>query len=177
MLFEDMKDLKAFEKLMQINFFGMIYPTRYALPYLKKSKGQIVVMSSYSGEIGLPLRTAYCSSKFAVNGFFEALKIEMWPQRDVAITIICPTKVDTDMRKNSMDHVEEPIVVSKDIMEGYTGHVEKAIPLDEAVDVIMKAVDARIGKLYYHNMAFIGAYLRPFFPDYVDRRLAFSSRL
>jgi NAD(P)-dependent dehydrogenase (short-subunit alcohol dehydrogenase family) len=54
MMFEDMKDLKAFEKLMQINFFGMIYPTKYAMPYLKQSRGQIVAMSSFSGEIGLP---------------------------------------------------------------------------------------------------------------------------
>lgn len=49
---------------------------RYALPHLKKTRGQIAVMSSYSGEVGLIYRTAYCASKFAVTGFFEALRME-----------------------------------------------------------------------------------------------------
>jgi NAD(P)-dependent dehydrogenase (short-subunit alcohol dehydrogenase family) len=58
----------VFKKLMDINYLGYIYCTYYALPHLKKSGGQIAVISSLSGELGLPLRTAYCGSKFAVKG-------------------------------------------------------------------------------------------------------------
>lgn len=50
------------------------------------------MLSSLSGEIGLPYRTAYCSSKFAVTGFFEALRIEL-ENKDIAITIVCPPSV------------------------------------------------------------------------------------
>ncbi len=73
---------------------------RYALPYLKKTFGQIVVMSSFSGEIGLIYRTAYCSSKFAVTGFFESLRMEV--QDHIHITIICPPTVETKLRENAI---------------------------------------------------------------------------
>jgi len=87
--FEEIEDLNVYQKVMQTNFFGYLYCTKYAMPYLKKSKGQIVVLSSISGEVGIPLRTAYCSSKFAVTGFFEALRIEL-DNHEIAITIVCP---------------------------------------------------------------------------------------
>jgi short-subunit dehydrogenase len=61
---------------------------------LKKNVGQIIVLSSLSGEVGLPYRTAYCSSKFAVTGFFEALRIEQ-EEPHVSITIVCPPSVFT----------------------------------------------------------------------------------
>ena len=86
----------------QGNFFPLYKSNlyRYALPYLKKSHGQIVVMSSYSGEIGLHYRTAYCASKFAVTGFFESLRMELSDQ--IYITIICPITVETSFRDNSL---------------------------------------------------------------------------
>jgi short-subunit dehydrogenase len=73
---------------------------RYALPYLKLTQGQIAVMSSFSGEVGLIFRTAYCASKFAVTGFFEALRMEV--QGKIDITIVCPPTVETNLRKNAI---------------------------------------------------------------------------
>lgn len=57
-------------------------------------------MSSYSGEIGLIYRTAYCASKFAVTGFFEALRMEIG--EDVDITLICPITVETNFRDHAI---------------------------------------------------------------------------
>ena len=57
-------------------------------------------MSSYSGEIGLAYRTAYCASKFAVTGFFESLRMEM--ENKIDITIVCPVTVETSVRENSL---------------------------------------------------------------------------
>ncbi len=62
--------------------------------------GQLVVMSSYSGEVGLIYRTGYCATKFAVTGFFESLRMETKGQ--ISITIVCPPTVDTNLRKNSI---------------------------------------------------------------------------
>ena len=70
------------------------------MQHLRKCKGQIVVMSSISGEIGLHYRTVYCSSKFAVNGFFESLRMEV--KDEIDITIICPITVETSFRENSL---------------------------------------------------------------------------
>ena len=62
---------------MDVNFYACMYLTRYALPYLKQTKGQIVCISSMSGLQGFPAKTSYCASKHAVNGFFNSLRMEV----------------------------------------------------------------------------------------------------
>ena len=82
--FENFHDMDIFKKVVDVNLYSCVFPTKYALRHLKQSnrskakpKGHIVVFSSYSGEFGLPFRSAYCASKFAVNGFFESLRMEI----------------------------------------------------------------------------------------------------
>ena len=60
---------------MDINFYGTIFCTKYALPYILKSKGSVVGVSSIAGYKGLPARSAYSASKFAIQGFLESLRI------------------------------------------------------------------------------------------------------
>lgn len=72
--FSQLKELNVFDKLMKTNFYANLYLTKYALPSLRKTKGKIVVISSASGKFGLPERSAYCASKFALTGFFESLR-------------------------------------------------------------------------------------------------------
>ncbi|KAL0484710.1 HSD2 [Acrasis kona] len=97
--FQEMTDLSVFDKMMQVNFKGYVNFTFHALPHLKKSQnGRIGVMSSMSGLIGVPYRTAYCSSKYAVNGFFEVLRNELGKDSTLKITVMCPGWVDTDIR-------------------------------------------------------------------------------
>lgn len=69
-------------------------------------------MSSFSGEIGLHYRSAYCASKFAVTGFFESLRMEVG--NEVDITIICPITVETSFRENSLmkPKIPEPVVIT-----------------------------------------------------------------
>ena len=62
---------------MEVNLYGCVYMTKYALPHLKETKGLIVPINSMSGVCGLADRTAYCASKHAVTGFFNALRIEL----------------------------------------------------------------------------------------------------
>ena len=61
---------------MDINFWGTVYCTKYALPYLLRDGGSVVGVSSIAGYRGLPARTGYSASKFAMNGFLEALRTE-----------------------------------------------------------------------------------------------------
>lgn len=68
--FAELKELEVFETLMKTNFYANVYLTKLALPYIKKGQGKIVVISSLSGKFGLPDRSAYCASKFALTGFF-----------------------------------------------------------------------------------------------------------
>ena len=72
-------DLSVIKQLMQTNFFGTVFSTKFALPHLLASKGSIVGISSIAGYRGLPGRTGYSASKFAMNGFLEALRTELLP--------------------------------------------------------------------------------------------------
>ena len=74
-VFKDL-DLKVMHSLMDTNFWGTVYCTKYALPYLLESKGTVVGVISTAAYVGLPARTAYSASKFAVRGFLETLRIE-----------------------------------------------------------------------------------------------------
>jgi len=74
-IFDDVK-LSVIRDLMNVNFWGTVYCTKFALPYLQKSKGSLVGIISIAGYIGLPGRTAYSASKFAVRGFLDTIRIE-----------------------------------------------------------------------------------------------------
>jgi dehydrogenase/reductase SDR family protein 7B len=91
--------LEALERVMRVNFFGTLYATHYALPHVKKTKGSLVALSSLTGKRGIPSYALYGASKFAIQGLYEALRLEL--ARDgVHVGIVSPAFVDTPLRKN-----------------------------------------------------------------------------
>ena len=74
-MFRDL-DLGVIKTLMDVNFWGTVYCTKYALPYLLESKGSVVGVISIAGYAGLPGRTGYSSSKYVIRGFLDTLRIE-----------------------------------------------------------------------------------------------------
>ena len=74
-MFQDL-DLEVIRRLMDTNFWGTVYCTKYALPYLLESKGSVVGVISTAGHIGLPGRSGYSASKFAIRGFLNTLRVE-----------------------------------------------------------------------------------------------------
>ena len=98
--FEDVTDLSLYERLMRVNYLGSVYPTFYALPHLKKSRGQIVAVSSLVGLTGVPMRTAYAATKHAQVGFFDSLRVEL-RGTGVSVSVIAPYFVQSEIRKRS----------------------------------------------------------------------------
>ncbi|MBX3654380.1 MAG: SDR family oxidoreductase [Ramlibacter sp.] len=98
-LFSDVKaeDLGWYEQLMRVNLWGSVWCTHAALPHLKAARGQIVAVSSLAGLVGVPGRTAYSATKFAMTGFFEALRAEL-QSAGVAVTTAYPGVVATQIR-------------------------------------------------------------------------------
>lgn len=166
-------DLSIYRRLMDVNFFGYLYCTKYAMELLKAQHGQIVVVSSISGEMGLPMRSAYCASKFAVTGFFESLRTELKRENtvlmpsacDVDITIVCPPTVDTNLRRNALASVETEADRSE---EGAVPGGKKHMSASTCAAYIVDAADHRIRKIYFPFKAYAAVYLRPFLPDAVD---------
>jgi len=85
-----------FRAVMDIDFFGVLNVTRVCLPHLKKTNGRIVNVSSMAGLFGVFGQTAYCAAKHAVNGFSEALRLEVEPQ-GVTVQVVCPGEFDTPL--------------------------------------------------------------------------------
>lgn len=94
-------DLDVVKKVMDINFYGVLYATKYCLPEIMKHKGSVVGISSIAGYRGLPGRTGYSASKFALNGFLEVLRTEML-KKDVHVLTACPGFTASNIRKRSL---------------------------------------------------------------------------
>src|SRR5205823_472175 len=91
--------LEAMEKVMRVNFFGTLYATHFALPHVKQRKGSLVAISSLTGKRGIPSYAVYGASKFAVQGLYEALRLEL--KRDgVHVGVVSPGFVDTPLRQS-----------------------------------------------------------------------------
>ena len=90
-------DLPALDRVMSVNFSGTMYMTYYAIPHVKKTKGSLVAISSLTGLRGIPSYAIYSASKFAVQGLYDALRLELG--RDgVHLGVISPGFVDTPLR-------------------------------------------------------------------------------
>ena len=99
-LFKDV-DLTVLKQLMDVNFWGTVYCTKYALPYLLEQKGSVVGVSSIAGYVGLPARTGYSSSKFAMHGFLEALRVENL-KTGLHVLIAAPGFTASNVRKAAL---------------------------------------------------------------------------
>ena len=108
-------DLSILKRSMDINFWGTVYCSKYALPALLQSKGCIVGISSIAGYKGLPCRTGYSASKFAMQGFLEALRIEML-HAGVHVMWVSPGFVASNIRNTALNA---------------NGSTQKETPLDE----------------------------------------------
>ncbi|MFN2127683.1 MAG: SDR family oxidoreductase, partial [Anaerolineales bacterium] len=98
----DESDLDIFRQVMDINFYGAVYATKYALPHIIKSKGSIVGISSINGHRGTPARSAYSASKYALEGFFEALRTEVM-NKGVHVMVVSPGFTGTNIRNAALN--------------------------------------------------------------------------
>jgi short-subunit dehydrogenase len=94
-------DLKVLHRLMDVNFWGTVYCTKYALPYLIQNRGSLIGVSSVAGFHGLPGRTGYSASKFAIHGFLETIRIENL-KKGLHVMIIAPGFTSTEIRRHAL---------------------------------------------------------------------------
>ena len=157
-------DLTAFDRVMRVNHLGSVHCTYHALASLKKSKGHIVAISSLAGKTGVPQRTAYSASKFAMQGFFDSLRIEL-EGTGVAVSVIFPGFVRSSIRKNALGNDGAPRGVD------HRGDAP-AMETDECARQIIAAMVARKRELVMTPKWKLMALLKIFFPEMIDRRSA-----
>jgi len=169
-----------FTQLMSVNFYGYLHCTLAAFDALRASGGVLVAITSFSGEVGLPYRTAYCASKFAVTGFLEALRSEMTlvdpaPSSNSSsgsgkfdIVIVCPPTVNTNLRRNSLT----PDPELKDATPPTT-----AMSVEQCAEAIVDAADRRLRKAFFPLGSWMAAYFRPIIPDVMDALILKRAKL
>ena len=128
-------DLQVLKQVMDINFWGTVYATHAALPYLKQSKGGIIGISSIAGYRGLPVRTGYSASKFAMNGFLEALRTELIGT-GVHVLTACPGFTASNIRNASL--TGDGSIAGETMREE-----DKMMSAEEVAFEIRKAYEAR----------------------------------
>ena len=131
----DVVDLDVLRRLMDTNFWGAVYCTKYALPYIQCARGSIVGISSVAGFHGLPGRTGYSASKYAMHGLLETVRIENL-KKGVHVLIVAPGFTASNVRFAAL--------TADGSQQGVSPREEgKMMTADEAARRIIKAIGRR----------------------------------
>jgi short-subunit dehydrogenase len=160
-LFAEVEDLGWYEELMRINLWGSVWCTHAALPFLKQSRGSIVAVSSLAGLVGVPGRTAYSATKFAMAGFFEALRAELKPA-GVSVTTAYPGVVATQIRHRGYNAAGGQLG-SSSLKE------DKAMPVEECAALIIAGMHARQREVVMSAKGKLGRWLKLIAPGLVEK--------
>ena len=159
-LFEEV-DLEVVRKVMDINFYGVLYATKYCLPEILRNKGSVIGISSIAGYRGLPARTGYSASKFALNGFLEVLRTEML-HRGVHVLTACPGFTASNIRKRSLTKDGQA--------QGDSPRDEnKMMSAEECAEHIYRATLSRKKILVLTAQGKFTVFLNKWFPGLTDR--------
>ncbi len=154
-------DLSVIRQLMDTNFWGTVYCSKYALPFLLQSKGSLVGVSSVAGYKGLPGRTGYSASKFALNGFLEVVRIENL-KKGLHVLTACPGFTTSNIRnaalaKDGSAQGETPLEESR------------LMPAEHVASEIIRAIEKRKDRLILTTQGKMTVLLNKFFPKFMDK--------
>ncbi|MGN6600861.1 MAG: SDR family oxidoreductase [Ginsengibacter sp.] len=154
-------NLETLRKVMDINFWGSVYCTKFALDSIIKNKGTIVGVSSVAGFRGLPGRSGYSASKFALNGWLEALRTELL-ETGVNVMWVCPGFTKSNIRnaalnKNAQPQKESPL------------EEDKLMTAEECATHIMNAIKKRKRTIVLTFTGKETVYLNKLFPGLADK--------
>jgi dehydrogenase/reductase SDR family member 7B len=159
-LFEDL-DLDVIRKVMDINFWGTVYTTKFALPYIMAARGSVIGISSIAGYRGLPARTGYSASKFAMHGFLETLRTEML-HKGVHVLIACPGFTASNIRNTAL--------AANGQQQGESPRDEgNMMTAEEVADQILKATIKRKRDLVMTFQGKLTVFLNKWLPGLTDK--------
>lgn len=153
--------VSTLKNVMDINFWGTVYCTMAALPFIQQNKGVVVGVSSIAGYRGLPGRSGYSASKYALNGWLESLKTELY-RSGTHVMWVCPGFTSSNIRNAALNK---------------NGEQQGESPMDEGVmmssDVcathIIEAIDKRKRTLVLTFTGKRTVFMNKFFPAWADK--------
>ena len=159
----ELKDVnvEVIKKVMEINFFGVVYCTHYALNSLIERKGTIVGVSSIAGYRGLPGRSGYSASKFALQGWLEAIRTELL-ESGVHVMWVCPGFTTSNIRNAALN--------SKGESQGESPMDEnKMMSAEKCARIILHAIEKRKRTVVMTYTGKQTVFINKFFPAFADR--------
>ena len=157
---EDLEDVEHMKQVMDVNFLGSAFCTKFALPYLKQTRGRIVAVSSLAGLTGVPSHAAYCASKHAMNGFFESLRIEL-DGTGVSVTIVAPDFVQSEIFSRSLGTDGKPLGRN---LKDY----DSFLSAEACASMIIKAMAQRKRLVLTSLRGKLGRWVKLGFPQIID---------
>ncbi|OFY38833.1 MAG: short chain dehydrogenase [Bacteroidetes bacterium GWF2_40_14] len=159
-LFKDL-DLSVIKQLMDVNFWGTVYCTKYALPHILNTGGSVVGVISIAGFKGLPARTGYSASKFAVYGFLDTLRVEHLKDK-LHVMIFAPGFTASNIRQEAL--------VADGSHQGKTPRAEdKMMSAEECARHLLKGIEKKKAQVVLTPVGKLLVILNKFFPRLVDR--------
>jgi short-subunit dehydrogenase len=159
--FDEMNDLTLFEHIIQVNFFGSVYCTHYALPYLKETHGRLVGISSLRGKFSSATADGYGASKHAMSEFFSSPRIEL-TDSGISVTIIYPGWVSTGISSRAFKADGK---VSGEI----SIHEKGAMSVETCTRQILEAVAKRKREVVMTLEGKLGLWLKLIAPKLIDQ--------
>ena len=153
--------IDVIRKVMDINFWGTVYCTKYALPYLLNSKGSLVGVSSIAGKNGLPGRTGYSASKFAMEGFLQSVRTENL-KKGLHVLVACPGFTESSIRGSALG--PDGATQSESPRDE-----KKMMTSDQVADHIYHAVIHRKRDLVLTKQGKLAVWLGRIFPSLSDK--------
>jgi len=154
-------EVEVIKKVMDINFFGAVYCTHYALDALIERKGTIVGVSSIAGYRGLPGRSGYSASKFALQGWLEAIRTELLDS-GVHVMWVCPGFTTSNIRNAALN--------SKGESQGESPMDEnKMMSAEKCAKIILHAIEKRKRTIVMTYTGKQTVFLNKFFPGFADK--------
>lgn len=161
-LFAD-SELTVLKRLMDVNFWGMVYCTKFALPHVLQTGGSIVAVSSIAGYRGLPGRTGYSASKFAMNGFIESLRVENLKTK-LHVMLACPGFTASNIRETALN--------KEGNQQGESSMDEKSMMSSaEVARRIVAGVRKRKRTLVMTQQGKMAVMMNKLFPAWVDKQV------
>jgi short-subunit dehydrogenase len=158
-------DLEVCRRIFEVNFFGTVQlTTLVAKDMVKRKKGHLVAISSIVGKFGSPLRSTYSASKHALHGYFDSLRFEL-AKDQVAVTLICPGFIATDIAKNALTATGLP---QKNQDKKTGAGLSPELFAQRAV----KAILHKKREVYIGKSEILAVYLKRFFPGLFTRVLS-----
>ena len=154
-------EVEVIKKVMDVNFFGTVYCTKLALDSIIERKGTIVGVSSIAGYRGLPGRSGYSASKFAVNGWLESIRTELL-DTGVNVMWVCPGFTRSNIRNAALN--------SKGYAQGESPLNERDLmSSQDCANHIIKAIEKKKRTLILSFSGLQTVFMNKFFPSFTDK--------